>query len=302
MASSFSDVINKSATAILTVTGLVAVAFEVADRFDSPRAGKLTAVIITLLLGVPAARFLIPTKVQRRFGIRRYKAPPILASSIEHVEIASDFSARIDTTQTFIFTEQPGADDLVDIIDVLPTDAIDESSYSTPDSDITDIVRQTPSTLAVRWRPRVPIIPFVPHVHETSYNTPPVYGEPAFYQGMYVDRDTGYKDWEIVTAHPIEKTVAFLMPRMGARVTDGFLYSRYADGRGRGCEQPTLDPSGHRIRWILKRPEKGRTYVLFAVYAGRHNDVIGEAENYRLINRIRSRVRAAMPWLLLREP
>jgi hypothetical protein len=286
---STSDSVNKLAAAILTISGLIALPIQVAEWLNSSFAGWVTGIGVGLLLISRAVRVIVPSKIQRRFGLKRYKSPPILASGVDLLQIDEDYRATIETTQTFIFTEEPSPEDLVDIIDVLPNRSVESISYSSSDSEIAAIVRKTPSTLAIRWRPRTPIVPFIPYEHRTTYDVPGMYGDDLFYQGLYIDRVTGQRYLEVVCWHRVDIVMAFVMPRIGARITEEYLARRMIGGEDRRCEQPVIESvesGATRIKWTLKNPELGRTYVLFAVYQGKRGVVSAKAMRGCLLSRV----------------
>jgi hypothetical protein len=287
MSKQLGSVVSKVATAILTIAGLIALPIQVAQQTHSTRLGIALAALVALFLGVPAAYHLIPGPVQRRFGVRRYQAPAILVDCLEHVIVDETYHATIETTSTLVFLEQPSEGELVDIVDVLPHETIEETAYSSTDSTAIDVIRKSPSTLAVRWRPRTPIRKFVPYVHKTKYRIPSLYGDDGFYQVMYVDRDTGSRRWEFITAFPIERAIAFVLPAWRWRATLSYLLRRAVSGKSRGCDQPSIDATGRRITWEVSGPRKGRIYVLFATYEGMRSRIEDQAADFTLLGRLR---------------
>ena len=162
MSDQLPDALNRVATAALTIAGLVILPIQIAQQTGSTKAGILSAIFLSVLLGVPAAYHLIPGPVQRRFGVRRYRSPVVLVDSFERVTVDSEYRATIDTTSSLIFLEEPTIDDLVDVLDVLPHETVEETAYTSTDSRTVDVIRRSPSTLAVRWQPRSPIRPYIP--------------------------------------------------------------------------------------------------------------------------------------------
>lgn len=282
-----SNPVNKLAAMILTIAGLIALPIDIYHWSHSIYIGVGSAALLIILLGGRAAHFFIPTRVQRQFGVRRHRTHVTLAHSAERVTIDSNFRATIDTKQTLIFRDTPHPDDLVDIIDVLPHETIEDACYSSPDSIIVDVVKKTPSTLAIRWKSKKEIEPNALHVHRTKYRVPSLYGDDGFFQAMYIDRITGKKEWDFYCSHSVEKVLAFIMPRHRHRVTEAYLYRRVVSGKERNCEQPIIDQDGHRIRWVITQPLKGRTYVLFAIYRGMYPRITEQAASYSFSSRLK---------------
>jgi hypothetical protein len=260
--------VNKVATVILTVAGLALIPSRVLDATGSWKWAALSAVVVFLSLGVPAGAHLFRPSFQRRFGIGRYATRVIVTRRFDEVAISEDFVGEVNTLKDLVFCGKPEAQDLVDIIDVLPGKEIDESVYRSLDSTPVEIVRRKNNAVAIFWKPKNPIQSLVPYSHDSHYRCPSLYGPEGFYQAYYVDCETGISEWAFKCSQPIQHAIAFTMPAFRSQVTEKRLY-KYAFKNGRrNCEQPTVDRDRRTIRWTLNNPQIAKTLVLFAFYDG----------------------------------
>ncbi|HEX3810315.1 MAG TPA: hypothetical protein VHW02_11525 [Rhizomicrobium sp.] len=166
----------------------------------------------------------------------------------------------------------------MDMIDTLPGEEINLRLYSSIDSEIGDTRHKTPSDLVVYWRPKVPIKPFQSYTHCSSHVSPSKYGTDAFYHSIYFDRDVGISELVIETSVPIGEAVAYVLPVYQSQITAKRLYQHWLSKSRRGCEQPTMLSPKH-ILWKLERPQKGRVYVLFAIYEGERDRYVSESRD-----------------------
>jgi len=185
-----------------------------------------------------------------------------------------------------VFLDEPSDEDRLDLVDVLPGEDMHERHYQSSDSTVGDIRRKGLNTLAVYWQPKVPITPYTTYQHEMKYVSPSLYGDDAFYKALLIDNEIGIADVEIISKNQIEEVLGFVMPFWAAEVTVKRLYRYGMSGRRRRCEQPTLHDDGHKVRWTLNRPKRGRVYVLLAIYTGQKSRYIRESQQLFLPARI----------------
>jgi hypothetical protein len=191
--------------------------------------------------------------------------------------IDNNFKATVTRRNEIIFLDEPSTEDRLDMIDLLPGEAMHERYYRSNDSIVGDTRRKGLNALAIYWLPKQPIIPYVPYEHEMTYVSPSLYGDDAFYNALLVDREIGVTDIEVQSEIRIDEVLGFVMPIWAAEVTLKRLYKYGLSGRRRGCEQPVLHDGGHKAVWTLYRPRRGRVYVMLGIYAGKKDRYVRES-------------------------
>ena len=178
------------AVIVSVLSGVILLPLKIKLYFNSSVLGIFVgAVLVAILFGGIIYHITAPGFILR-FGINRHKTSPILATDEEIVTIDECYNAEINTSKILVYPEVPDKEDLVDMIE-LAHENLDETIYRSNDSTIEKIVRRTGKTLAIYWKPKKNIIPFVPYHHETVYRSPSPYGDDAFWHAHHIDLDTG---------------------------------------------------------------------------------------------------------------
>lgn len=258
----------KIATLILVVYGLVLLPYDVIEKTQSQIIGVSVFIILFVIFISSIFYHLIAPPTLMRFGMNKHKVKAILAYDKEIVEIDDKYKAIVKTDKTLIYPEKPLQEDLLDLIEVSQSEAIDEKVYSSPDCRVTKFIRKRDNTLAVLWQPLKEIIPFVPYNHKTQYRPSSDYGNDAFWQAFHVDLDTGIVEWIFRCTHRVELAVAFKLPYLNTNVTPEKLdYLTFVKKR-RDCDQPVIEDDKKVVYWKLIAPKKNHTYVCFVFYEG----------------------------------
>lgn len=230
-----------------------------------------------VLLFVVIRHIFRPTLL-RKFGVPASSADPILVSKKELVEVDREYKAVISTEKTLLFLTSPREDDLVDTFDLTPDLELDASIYNSPDSTIIKKIRVSPNRLAVYWRPTKDIVINGLTTHKTRTPIPDKYGDDAFFQANYIDLRTGTIEWRFDCPAPVVEASATILPAYVKNITYPRLYRLFSKGHEYFGEQPTISPDGLHIEWMLRSPQRWRTYVLMAFYAGGKEKFMADCE------------------------
>lgn len=296
MLNSLIKAVSWPASMLLTIIGLWEIPSKI-NQFlgEGPWATGVSFVCFVILVVFALSHFITPSLLAR-FGHSGHAVIPILSQDKELVLVDSNFKARIITDKTLIYPATPEPHDLVDLLEVfLNGEQLDEQIYQSSDSDIVSIKQKTPKKIAIQWRPKTKIIPFVPYNHRTEYLSPSPYGDEAFFQLFHVDADTGLIEFTFKCEHPLERAIAFVMPPRRHNVTFRDLYKFAYEGRHRAAEQPQL-LDDHTVQWTLITPKRNRTYGCFVFYRGGfdtfRNKIDSQRWHKRLVQRIKGVSRA----------
>lgn len=256
------------ATVLLTIVGLLELVDKIHARTSSIVATSIVAVLVIGLFILPFIYFWARPQTLKQFGLQRYESKSFCLEGIKRVDIGETWRATVTVSRRLVFMDFPGEEDLVDCYSIDPKLDIQEFQYSSPDATEVDRRRASPSRLAISWRPKAAICPYVEYLHEDRWQPPMLYDHPANYTEFHCDRETGIAKIIVTTPKPIEMAVAFKRPHFRSLKSD-VAFMRYAlDCPKRGCPQPVVTPSRRDLTWQIMNPAVGENYVCVFFYDG----------------------------------
>lgn len=283
--------LERLATLFLLVAAIVLLPPQIVETFGSKRLAMGVALAFSLLLGLSALHYLFPHPYHFRFGVRRFTARALVPRRLVRVAIDESYRATVSTWRQYLWLAEPPDEEFVDLIDVPAGSDMPERLYHSADSVPAEIVRKSPHTLAVFWRPHERPEPLVPYIHHVRYVSASLYGDDAFWQAFHVDRETGVAKFVFRSHHPMEHVVAFVLPPFLSAINIARVYKHASGRRPRRCPQPQLAPGGRAASWTLTRPKLGRTYVLVGFYVGGQRTFESYAPSHLLTRRVLAKLK-----------
>lgn len=244
--------------------------------------------IMIALIATSASIFRYINNIRSGYGIFQTRSIITIRKSI--IDIDKNFVPKIDIRRDIIFFSEPKPEELIDLIDTLDGNEIDIGTYSSPDSKIAQIVKVKKNRVAIQWRPKNRIVPLIPYRHKTLNSSPSLYGPDYLYHSIYVDREIGRINLEIIAPRRFEKVYAFAMPKFRRQVSENLIVKAMNYKRA-GCIQPVLGSSERSMLWDCERPKLGRVYVIVGIYENEMHNMLERIRSGGLLRRAMSVVR-----------
>lgn len=244
----------------LTVYGLFKL---LSDTFLLTQSSVLTTIVGLLIGGICSIPFLYhlltPTTL-RDFGLGRLKADRVCTHHEKQIDIRDDFSAWVTVRRTWVFLDNPLADDLFDSYSIDPKLQLHYFRYTSPDAVETGRKRASPNKVTVFWRPKTRIYPFVPYTHEDAWQPPMKYDMPSAMTAFHSIERTGLVTITIRAPFEIERISIFRRPRFRSLRSD-VSHMKYAlQSREFRWGSAEVSDDKHGVTWRMYEPPPGRTY------------------------------------------
>lgn len=279
------------ATCILMVYGLIEITLKVRTATNSVflTVGTM-ALILCALVGPFVYYYLARPRVLKEFGLGRRETQFICLENTKEIRIWENYQAKATVKRKLVFMKPPSQTDLVDCYSIDPQLSIDEFPYESPDAEEVDRKQQTPSRLAIFWRPKKPIYPYREYIHQDSWIPPVSYNAPANYTEYHCNTETGIFRVTVHTPSDIERAIVFQRPHW-RRLNNDLEFMKYAlQGSTRSCPQAIIHPDKKGFVWEIVNAKVGESYICVFFYQGGTEYWQNQILNRRLINRLKSKI------------
>lgn len=247
-------------TAILTIYGL----YQLAAHIYSLAGAAVTLAVLIVVAAVlisPFAYHYARPQILRDFRLARFATDRICTKRKRMVTIAADRRATIREQQRFIFLKTPEPGELVDIYSVHREASLEGFEYVSADAVAVKQRRVGKHRVAVQWKPKKMIEPFVEYDHSDDHTATMLYDQPVFYVEHHCIFPTG--TFMTVVSYPerIMRGVAFRRPRW-RRLATTLCFVEYAlsqENTQYGSFQYINDR--HTVTWTMTTPETGVSYI-----------------------------------------
>lgn len=244
----------------LAFYGLLQLIRDTRDWSHSIVVATLATIMILVILLAPFLYHLLVASSFREIGHERFKSERVCAKHEKRIQVFADRTAWVAVKRTFVFLEQPHEDDFYDSYAIDPTLEIKNFKYHSEDAVEVGRRRISPDKISVFWRPKSPIRPFIPYVHDDAWSPPVRYDQPAAFSSFICTEEVGEVNVRLELPFDVEYVCLFRRPRWKKLDSDS-AYIRYAlrssDFRWGSAE---ILSNQRTIAWRMYNPPVGRTY------------------------------------------
>jgi hypothetical protein len=225
------------------------------------RVAAASVATLTLLILVPFAYHFARPQILREFRLSRAATDRICTKRRRTVQIDANHHATIREQQRFIFMKTPDPSELVDIYSVHPQSDFNGFQYNSLDAIAVKQTSVGKHRVAVQWRPKKLIEPFVEYDHTEDHSATMPYDQPIFYVELHCIFPTGTFTAVVQSPQLLQRVIAFRRPRwrqLGS-ATSFVEYALSRDNSQVGNLQYAADR--HAATWTMITPETGVSYV-----------------------------------------
>jgi hypothetical protein len=248
-------------TAVLTIYGLYQLAAYIYSLAGVAVTAGVLVVMATILL-TPFGYHYARPQVLRDFHLARFATDRICTKRKRIVNVAADRRATIKEQQRFIFLKTPEPGELVDIYSVHREANLEGFEYVSSDAVSVKQHRVDKYRLAVQWKPKKVIEPFVEYDHSDDHIATMLYDQPVFYVEHHCIFPTGTFMTVVNYPDPIVRGVAFRRPRW-RRLATTTCFVEHALKQENIIQYGSFQYMNdrHTVTWTMTTPETGVSYV-----------------------------------------